>query len=255
MREPPAGGASSSMRSSSMVFMSTTKCRPSTGLAYGLPFGVERRHTSVQPTRRSWNSDGDQGVPVGPRVDEDEVEVGDAALGEGRDDVGVLDQRLVRLVPLVQGHVGLLAGHGLPGEDGVVGQRDQRLVGGALVAAPAGDPCLAADRVAGGEGADDVLGRLPELDRGEAPALVDAAVPAQDGGGRAELVGGERVERVRGHVGGLPACVGRSASRGRTGPRPGRGSRDRREVVRPGSAGGGRSRTAPRGRRGWPAPR
>ena len=139
-------------------------------------------------------------MPVRPGVDEHQVEIGEAALGEGRDDVGVLDQHLVRLVPLVEGHVGLLAGHGLPGEQGVVGQRDQGLVGGPLVAAPAGDPGLAADRVAGGERPDDVLGRLPQLDRGEAPALVDAAVPAQDGGGGAELVSGERVERVHGHA-------------------------------------------------------
>ena len=188
---------------------------------------------------------GDQRVPVGPGVDQDEVEVGDAALGEGRDDVGVLDQHLVRLVPLVQGHVGLLAGHRLPGEEGVVGERDQRLVGGPLVAAPAGHPRLAADRVAGGERADDVLGRLPELHRGEAPALVDAAVAAQDGGGRAELVGGERVERVRGHV----VVLGRRAV-GEQGQ--GRVPAGCRRVRR---GAGGRSRTAPRGRRGWPAPR
>ena len=46
-------------------------------------------------------------------------------------------QRLVDLVELVDGHVRLLAGAVLPGGDAVVGERDDRLVGLAVVAVPA----------------------------------------------------------------------------------------------------------------------
>ena len=44
---------SSSSSSSSIVLRSTIGCRPATGLAYGLPSGVERCQTSAQPIRRS----------------------------------------------------------------------------------------------------------------------------------------------------------------------------------------------------------
>ena len=87
---------------------------------------------------------------------------------------------LVALVALVDGHVRLLVGLVLPAEHAVLGERHDRLVDLAVVAVPADDDRLAVDRLARRELADRLLRRLAQLDRGEAPALADALVAAQD---------------------------------------------------------------------------
>ena len=70
------------------------------------------------------------GVAVGPGVHEDDVDVGDAAPGERREDVRMSAQHLVALDELVDGEVGLHAGHVLERLDAIVGERHHALVGG-----------------------------------------------------------------------------------------------------------------------------
>ncbi len=52
-----------SISSSSIVFMSTISFRPDTGLAYGLPVGLDRTQTSAQPSRRSRYFSGINALP------------------------------------------------------------------------------------------------------------------------------------------------------------------------------------------------
>ena len=135
---------------------------------------------------------------VGPGVDQDPVHVGDAAARERLDHARVAAQRVVALVELVDGHVRLAVGLVLPGRDAVVAERDDA----PCRPAPSSrfqqmTTASRADRVAGREVADGRLRRLAQLDRGEPPALADALVAAQDRRGRADLVGRQRVERVR----------------------------------------------------------
>ena len=80
---------------------------------------------------------GDQRPPVGPDVEEHLLHVGDAARGERLDDLRVPPQRDVALVVFVDGYVRLLAGAVLPRDDAVLVERDDRLVGLAVVAIPA----------------------------------------------------------------------------------------------------------------------
>ena len=97
-----------------MRLRSTTKCRPVTGLAYGLEPSLLRYQTSAQPTRPAAVRLGDEVRAVGPGVDQHAVHVGDAAAGERLDHARVAPQRRVALVELVDGHVRLLAGLVLP---------------------------------------------------------------------------------------------------------------------------------------------
>ena len=69
---------------------------------------------------------GDQGGPVGPHVDQGQRRIVDPALGQRRDHVGVAAHRLVALVPLVDGRVGLAARLGFPCQQGVIGPRQFR---------------------------------------------------------------------------------------------------------------------------------
>ena len=112
---------------------------------------------------------------------------------------GSLPQHLVALGELVDGHVRLAVGDVVPRRDAVAVEVDARLVDGAVVAVPADHLGLARDRVAGPVVARRRLRRLAQLDRGEAPAVGDLALAAEDRRGRADLVGRERVERMRGH--------------------------------------------------------
>ena len=143
---------------------------------------------------------GDEVGAVGPDVDEHEIGIGDPALGERGEDVGVAAHGRVAVVPLVDGGVGLLARLGVPGQQGVVGEREHADVGGAVVGVPGDDAGLARDRVAGLERAHHVLRRLPQLDRSDAPVRAgDVLLAPEDLRHRAELLGGQRVERVVAH--------------------------------------------------------
>ena len=121
---------SSSTRSTSMVLRSMTQCSPLTRWAYG--FGAGRvLAPGVRPAEPPVAELGRRDrVAVGPGVHEDDVEVGDAPLGERGDHVGVRAQHLVALDELVDGEVGLHAGHVVERLDPVVAQRDDALVGG-----------------------------------------------------------------------------------------------------------------------------
>jgi hypothetical protein len=140
------------------------------------------------------------------------LEVGDAALGEGLGQARVVAQRLVDLVELVDGHVRLLAGAVLPRDDAVAGDRDDRLVGPAVGAVPAEDLGRAVGRAVAGEGG---LGRLAQLDQGEAEALAGGVVATQGRDGGPDLVRGQGVQRVpdgRARLDGL-SCCHRASSR------------------------------------------
>ncbi len=136
---------------------------------------------------------------VRPGVDQHAVEVGDPAVRERLDHARVLPQRGVALVELVDGHVRLPVGLVLPRFNAIGAERHAGLVDPAVVAVPAHDDGLAVDRVAGREPGDGRLRGLAQLDRGEAPALADALVAAQDRRRGADLVAGQRVERMRRH--------------------------------------------------------
>ena len=137
---------------------------------------------------------------VGPHVGQHQGQVGDPAPGQRLDDRGVGAEHLVALVPLIDGHVRLLAGQVLPCCDVVAGQRDGGAVGLAVRAVPADDDRLPAHRLASprvglhqGQGG---LGRLLQLDRGEPPGGPDSAVAFQDRRGLADLLRRQRVQRM-----------------------------------------------------------
>ncbi len=150
---------------------------------------------------------GDQGPPVGPDVEEDLFHVRDAARGERLDDPWILPQRDVALVVLVDRYVGLLAGAVLPRDDAVLVERDYRLVGLAVVAVPADEQGFARNLASRSE---HLLGWLLQLDSGEAPPLVEAPVLAQDGRSPAELLRGQRIERVTDRRWALRSALGLS---------------------------------------------
>ena len=144
---------------------------------------------------------GDERRAVGPHVGEDPGQVGDPAPGQRLGDGRVGAQHLVALVPLVDGHVGLLAGQVIPRGDLVRGQRHGPAVGPAVGAIPADHqrlPPVQPPRleVRPGRARKIGLGRLLQLDGGEPPAIADAAVTAHDRGGLADLLRRQRVQRV-----------------------------------------------------------
>ena len=150
---------------------------------------------------------GDERRAVGPHVGQHQGHVGDPAPAKRLDDGRVGAQHLVALVPLVDGHVRLLAGQVLPGGDLVRGQRHGAAVGLAVGAVPADHQRLPPGQPPRLKGGQIRLGRLLQLDGGEPPAVADAAVTAHDRGGLADLLGGQRVQRVghdRPFVGGHP---------------------------------------------------
>jgi hypothetical protein len=102
-------------------------------------------------------------------------------------------QHLVALVPLVHGHVRLLAGQVLPRCYFAAGQGDGGAVGLAVGAVPADHDRFPARLLAGLQGG---LGRLLELDRGEPPAAADPAIAPQDRGRLPDLVRRQRVKRM-----------------------------------------------------------
>ena len=133
-----------------------------------------------------------------PWVDADQLQIGDAALGAGGDEVGVLL------------HLGLdreeLLGHdhrprrrmlGLA-DDLALGERYPVAENPDLAGAEDVDAGCARDLVAGGEGADRLLRRLQKLDHLEPDgAVLLAHVLANQRGGEGDLGGGERLQRVK----------------------------------------------------------
>ncbi len=145
---------------------------------------------------------GDQAGAVGPDVDQRQRRVVDAALDEGRDHVRVTAHRLVALVPLVDGRVGLAAGLGFPCQQGVSGpcripEGQNRDIREAVPGVPHDRPRHPLDRVPGPVPAHHLLGGLAQLDRGDPPLRAgDAALAAQQPGDLADLVGGQRIQRM-----------------------------------------------------------
>ena len=152
---------------------------------------------------------GDQAGPVGPDVDQRQRRVVDAALGQRRDHVRVAAHRLVALVPLVDGRVGLAAGLGFPCQQGVSGHRQFRDVREAVPGVPHDRPRHPLDRIPGAVPAHHLLGGLAQLDRGDPPLRAgDATLAAQQRGDPADLVGGQRIEGMgMGH--GSASCSAR----------------------------------------------
>ena len=248
----------SSTRSSSIEFRSITQCSPLTRCAYGfsagpvLDPGVRPAEPPVAVLRRRHR------VAVGPGVHEHQVDVGDAALGQGGNDVGMGAQQLVALDELVDGEVGLHSGNVLERLDAIVGQRHHALVGGVgrpLQADHVGAPRWRRSPVV--ERAQLGLARFGQLDRREPPSVSHAVLALQDRRDRPELVAAERIQWVSHAITQSHPLTPRSDSEfgdglsarpARSLPRPAGGRRAGR--IRRGAAG----RTpSPRGRR-WCRP-
>ena len=132
-----------------------------------------------------------QCLAVGPHVDQHQAHVGEAACGQLGDHVGVLAQRLVHLVELVNGEVRRDIRYVYERRHRVTGQVDGRLVGPVVRAVPHHREGGPGYRVARAPRQHVVLVRLAQLDRGEAERVGDVAVAAQDGRGLLELVCGQ----------------------------------------------------------------
>ena len=110
------------------MLRSTIGCRPASGLAYGLPSArgavpdVGPADPSVCVLRRRDRR------AVGPDVDQHQIHVGHAALGERLDHRRMPAQHLVGLVVIGDGHRWVFAGRQLgPRRDAVLRQRDRAL--------------------------------------------------------------------------------------------------------------------------------
>ncbi len=88
-----------------------TQCSPLTRCAYGFAPGASLRQVSDQPEPAVAVLGRRDGVAVGPGVHEDVVDVGDAPLGERREDVRMRAQHPIAFDELVDGEVGLHPGH------------------------------------------------------------------------------------------------------------------------------------------------
>jgi hypothetical protein len=155
------------------------------------------------------------GVAGGPRVDHGQREVLDAALAHGR-------------LPLRVGLHGLLAGHELlphdlrlhaldvlPRDHAAVGERDHRLIGGALGALVEHHERLAGHGLAGLDGR---LGGLVQRDEHEPRAPIEALLGLEDRRGGGHLVGAQRLQGMghprlfdRGHA--VTSAASTSSSR------------------------------------------
>ena len=136
---------------------------------------------------------GHQRGAVGPHVGEHQGHVGDPAPGQRLGQRRVGPEHLVALVPLIDGHVRLLAGQVLPARHRVAGQGHHGPVGLPVRAVPAHhDRVPAGRRIRRQRG----LARLPELDRREPPARADPALAPQDRGRLPDLLRRQRVERM-----------------------------------------------------------
>ncbi len=138
-------------------------------------------------------------APVGPDVDQGERHVSDSASSQRRDHVGVGLQRVVALVPLVDGEVGLHPGHVVEGQHRVGAEVDDRFVGAVRRPVPEHSLGLTRQGVALRPRQHVGLRWLQQLDRGDPEGVRHAGVAPQRGHHRSELVGGQRVERMRSH--------------------------------------------------------
>ena len=112
--------------------------------------------------------------------------------GRDRIDVGAVG-RAIRLLRSTSPSSLLLAGAVRPGLDAIGRERDDRLVGLAVVAVPAHDGRGAVERLVA---AQRRLSGLAQLDHREAPAVAQVALTPQDRDRTADLVGRQRVQRV-----------------------------------------------------------
>ena len=176
--------------------MSTTRCSPVIGLAYGLRRARPgaRRRPSPAAARVLL---GQQMRAERPGVDEHQVEVGDAAPRQHLDDPRVLAQRHVGLVVLVDRDVGLRARPRLERGHAVVVDRDDGAVGHVLRAVPEMHDALA--RRPRARLPQRGLVGLVEVDERDPPPVPDAVLPPQRPGHQADLVGRQRIERMSGH--------------------------------------------------------
>src|SRR5260221_453819 len=92
-------------------------------------------------------------------------------------------------MPLVHGHIRLLAGQVLPGRDRDVGEGHHRAVRSAVASVPADRDRLSATWLAGPGGLRSVLAWLLELDRREPPARADPLPAPQDRRDLPDLLG------------------------------------------------------------------
>ena len=143
---------------------------------------------------------GHQRGAVSPHVGQHQGHVRDPAQRQRLHQRGVGTEHLVALVPLVDGHVRMLAGQVFPVGDFVAGQGDGGAVGLAVGAVPADHGGLPAHRPASLlvslQGGQSGLSRLLQLDRGEPPGAADPAIAPQDRGRLPDLVGCQRVQRM-----------------------------------------------------------
>ncbi len=134
---------------------------------------------------------------VGPGVHEDEVNIGDPALGQCRLHVGVGAQHLVTLEEFVDGEIGLHTGDVFERLDMVVGQGHHALVGGIVGALQAGHRGAARrHRPAVVERSELGLARFDQFDRGDAPAIPYLVLAAQEGCHPRELLTRQRIQWV-----------------------------------------------------------
>ena len=140
---------------------------------------------------------------VGPYVDQHQIHIGHAALGERLDHRRVPAQHLVGLVVIGDGHRRVLAGRELgPRRDAVLGQRDRALEPAAVLTVPADDLGHARRRRVRGQ---LVLAGLVQVDHREPPAVGRRVLASHRRGRGADLLRRERIERMRsgGHCGGI----------------------------------------------------
>ena len=129
-------------------------------------------------------------VAVGPGVHEHQIQIGDAALGQGGDELRIFAHQLVALEELVDGEVGLHTGDVVERLDPVAVQRHHALVGGvvgALQADHLGTP--GRRRAPAVESRQLGLCRFDEFDGSDPPAVPHSVLATQDRCRRSELVG------------------------------------------------------------------
>ena len=137
-------------------------------------------------------------IPRRPGIDHHEVYVGDAPPGQGLLESRVLLDCLFTLVELVQHDLGLDAGDVIPGLHGVLGERDDGLVGAPGVVVQDADESLPGQGPSPVVGQDVVLGWFVEDDRLVPHPRPDDLVPVQYSHGADYFTRGEGIEGMGG---------------------------------------------------------
>ena len=133
-----------------------------------------------------------------PGIYHHEVYVGDAPSSQGLPEGRVLLDRLLALVELVQHDFGLDAGDVIAGLHGVLGERDDSLVGAAGVVVQDADKSLTRQAIRPVVGQDVVLGWFVEDDSLVPHPRPDGLVPVQYSHGADYLTRGEGIEWMGG---------------------------------------------------------